>query len=633
MLVLSESNSYQFSNMVVRVIDETGLTDDTVTPTPEVPRFNILIPTVQAVGVTNTVELYHPGEPNRYILAHGTPNALKYGFGPDFIYEILSHQNSGVGVYTVNLRGDSATVSNVVCKALYKIEKDVPYTDTEGNQYYVTASGELTDEPTDNTPVVRDVLKLKFVTETVPNIKKWVDLHKYLNSIYSNTEDDNGYKCIPWFGVMYRGASSYANNSYFSMAPSKAEYDGNMYYAVKLFDGANVVSSDSTFSMDVNSGVKYNTSYYMENMFNNKFTNFRYMTAEYSTELVDLINKYLYTVDDYLSGKTATPSVRFPEVDAFNLNTFGIQMEADTVNTLVANAFQLASGTDGTETPDELFESFFKGDIITDIASVVRYRINYIVDTGYNDATKKEIINLVNKRSRMTTATLMVGGADTFSSALIDHQANYFNTMPNVRQLTTVQSPMMYNEFVRRTMTYPSTFFDVRALMNHFEKWTHYYQPFAGADARWTGFIEDTMVYPAETVDTVNSLYTNRINVVMKDAQPGAYLTDQLMNTVLTSDQTELNNAFLISNMLYDLVNLVHYNHFKFNEAEEVRQFTEAVNDGINTEYSQYSAALSVEVWRVGTVGRAKSANKIKVSIDLKDINKFTDVDIYLTDG
>ena len=140
------------------------------------------------------------------------------------------------------------------------------------------------------------------------------------------------------------------------------------------------------------------------------------------------------------------------------------------------------------------------------------------------------------------------------------------------------------------------------------------------------------MTYPARTVETVNALYNSRINVVMKDNSSGAYLSEQEMSTLLESDQTELNNAFLISNMLYDLVQLVHYNHFKFNEAEEVRQFNESVNDLINNKYAQHSASLSCEVYRAGTVGRAKSKNMISVTIDLKDINKFTDVDLILID-
>ena len=48
--------------------------------------------------------------------------------------------------------------------------------------------------------------------------------------------------------------------------------------------------------------------------------------------------------------------------------------------------------------------------------------------------------------------------------------------------------------------------------------------------------------------------------------------------------------------------------------------------------YAPHSASISVEVYRVGTIGRAKSKNKILVTVDLKDINKFTDVEIYLTD-
>ena len=134
-------------------------------------------------------------------------------------------------------------------------------------------------------------------------------------------------------------------------------------------------------------------------------------------------------------------------------------------------------------------------------------------------------------------------------------------------------------------------------------------------------------------MDTVQALYTNRVNTVMRDNESGAYLSEQMMNTILESDQTEFNNALLISNMLYDLVDLVHHNHFKFNEAEEVRQFNESVNDLINNKYTQHSASLSCEVYRAGTVGRAKSKNMIRVTIDLKDINKYTDVDLILTDA
>lgn len=435
---------------------------------------------------------------------------------------------------------------------------------------------------------------------------------------------------MPLFAVMYRGASTFGNNVFFNMVPKTAEYDGNVYYALTVFDGINTTTTDSNYSMYNRSGERYNTSYFIETMFNSAFPTLRMLTAETIEQVYELFNKYLYTIDDVIAGRA--PSKTFENVDMFSCNEFGVVVDEGSLNTQITNCFALQGGFDGNEKPDELMTAFFKGEIIGDIASVLRYRISYIPDTGYDVDTKYAIRDLVAKRNRMTSATIMVGGEDSFASALIDHQANWYDTMPNIRQLAKVQSPMMYNEYTRRTITYPGTYFDTMALIDHFVRWGHKFMPFAGAEARWTGFIEDTMPYAAETADTINSFYTNRINLVMKDADAGAYLSDQQMNTLLASDQTEFNNAFLISSMLYDLLQLIHRNHFKFNDPEDVRKFGQSVDECINTQYAEYSASLSCEVYRMGTIGRAKSTNKIKVTINMKDINKKTDVDIVLTD-
>lgn len=634
MLVIDKSNQYSFANTVVKVIDNTTQVDDITANTTPIPKFSILIPTVQAVGVTNTMELYQPGEIARYLSNHGDPNSAKYGFGPDFIHAILSKSGSDVGVYTVNLRGASATNANMIVLMKYKVEPNVAYKDSEGRQYYVQ-DGQMTVTPAPGaTPVKRDVMHVKFVETSVEGCKSWVDVHKAMNDLTTDTPDTDGYKTVAWFGTMYRGAGAYGNNLYYNMIPGVSEFDGSMYYTLNLYNGRRMITTDSTFSMDPAAGAKYATTYYMENRFNDTFSDARYMTAESAEALIELFNKYLFTTDDFIKDPVATPksSVTFDKIDAFTVDTFGIQLDEGSLNSQVTNAFVLANGTEGEETADQLFKDFFDGKIIEDISSVLRYRFPYIIDTGYDDDTKQAIIGLVNKRNHMTTATIMVGDNSTFNSAIIDHSTNYYDNMPNIRQLAKVQSPMKYNEFTRRTVVYPCTYFDMIAMLDHFIKWGNYYQPFAGAECRWTGYIEDTMKYAAETVDYMESLNKARVNIVMKDSNDGAYLADQLMNTVLTSDQTEFNNAFLISEMLYDLINLVHYNHFKFNEAEEVRQFQTSVDDCINANYKEFSASVSVDVYRMGTVGRAKSKNKIAVTIDLKDINKWTDIDIILTD-
>lgn len=630
MLVLDQDKSYSFSNMTVKITDNTVLRDDTTTTTQETPDFNVLIPIHVPVGTTNSLELYYPGEINRYLNAHGTPNCLKNGFGADAIYAALT-SGAEVGVYTINLRGASATFANAVVVMKYKVEKDVPYTDTTGAPYYYDKNGQLTTSPTDNTPVVRDVLHAKFELQYVANCKKWVDLYKKMNSLVSTTPDESGYQSMPIFAVMYRGASTFGNNVYMNLVPKTAEYDGNTYYTATVFDGINSIESSRYMSMDVNSGKKYNDSYFIETQFNAEYPTLRMMTAESIQDLYDLVNPYLYTIDEFIAGTQANPAKSFAAVDIFGANEFAFVTDEDSLDMQAANAVILQGGSDGTETPDALFKDFFGGKILEDISSVLRYRVTYIPDLGYDEDTKKEIVKLVKLRNRMTTARLMVGN-ETFESAIVDHQSNYYENMPNVSLIAKCQSPMMFNEFIRRTVTVPAGYFDLVAILNHMYKWGNPFQPFAGALCRWTGFIEDTMNYPANDAQFLQSLYVSRINVVMKDSEAGAYLADQEMNTVLTSDQTELNNAFLISSMLYDLVALVHRQHFKFNEAEEVRIFNENVNDIINQKYAPYSASLDVEVYRSGTIGFAKSRNIIKVTVDLKDISKYTDVEIVLTD-
>ena len=630
MLVLDQDKSYSFSNMTVKITDNTVLRDDTTTTTQETPDFNVLIPIHVPVGTTNSLELYYPGEINRYLNAHGTPNCLKNGFGADAIYAALT-SGAEVCVYTINLRGASATFANAVVVMKYKVEKDVPYTDTTGAPYYYDKNGQLTTSPTDNTPVVRDVLHAKFELQYVANCKKWVDLYKKMNSLVSTTPDESGYQSMPIFAVMYRGASTFGNNVYMNLVPKTAEYDGNTYYTATVFDGINSIESSRYMSMDVNSGKKYNDSYFIETQFNAEYPTLRMMTAESIQDLYDLVNPYLYTIDEFIAGTQANPAKSFAAVDIFGANEFAFVTDEDSLDMQAANAVILQGGSDGTETPDELFKDFFGGKILEDISSVLRYRVTYIPDLGYDEDTKKEIVKLVKLRNRMTTARLMVGN-ETFESAIVDHQSNYYENMPNVSLIAKCQSPMMFNEFIRRTVTVPAGYFDLVAVLNHMYKWGNPFQPFAGALCRWTGFIEDTMNYPANDAQFLQSLYVSRVNVVMKDSEAGAYLADQEMNTVLTSDQTELNNAFLISSMLYDLVALVHRQHFKFNEAEEVRIFNENVNDIINQKYAPYSASLDVEVYRSGTIGFAKSRNIIKVTVDLKDISKYTDVEIVLTD-
>ena len=467
-------------------------------------------------------------------------------------------------------------------------------------------------------------------------IHKWTELQKAMLALYSDKDDDKGYKTIPWFGVLYRGASSFADNMYFNMVPSIAQYDKCIYYTLNLFNGYRMIKTDPTISMDSESGKVYGTTYYIENQFNSMFPSMRFVTATPSDDLKKLFNSYLFTADEISAGAT-TPALSFANVDVFtatdNLNRplFQVVVDDGSIKTTDVQAFQFAGGFDGVSDADALYESFFKGEILEDVVDPLRYRLNYIPDLGYNEATKEAIQELVKERNRMTVATFMLG-SDSFSSAIGEHQTKWFDTDPCIRQIAAVQSAMRYDSYTNRMLEFPAGYYDLLGLVDFFINRGNYYEPYAGADARWTDFEEDTMTYPSHIKAELQQYFDNRINVVMKDWMDGCYMSDQLMNTQLQSDQTEFNNALLVSNMLYDLVRMIHRNHFKFNEPEHVRAFGEAVATMVSERYARYAVSMTADVQRVGTVGRAKMTNKITVTINFLDINRYTNVELVLTD-
>lgn len=640
MIILDSENSYGFANATIKVIDNTYETEVWSETSVTIPDFGVMIPVSLPTGLTNMMELYEPGDLAGYTSVHGAPNSMKYGYGPDMIYEILRRGASNVSVYTVNLRGPSATKANVVLLLKYKIEKDVPYVDDEGNQVYKDANGNLTTDPVPGGAIVRDVLHIKYETTSFEGVKKFSVLRKKMNELLKEPEGDE-YGVIPYFAVVYRGSTSYGNNIYFSFKPMVAEYDGNMYFKVNLFNGTKIIGTDPICSFEIDPRSPYQSAYYIESIFNDKYPALRFVSAEPSEEVQALIEKYLYTVDEVAAGTADSPSVKYAAINPFSFeplsenNPFiGIVVDEGSINVEQTNAFRLENGTDGDETRDELFRKFFAGEIIGDIASPMAYKINYIPDIGYDLDTKDAILELLTKRMRMTAATFMVGGEDGFESGLTEKSTHWTDTSPYLRLISGYQSPERFDTWTRRTRKFPAAYYDTIALMEHFGR-NHglFYYPFAGAQVRWNGYDDETMNYPSEVPQFIDALNKARINVVMKDYMPGGYMSDQLMNVERVSDQIEFNNALLIGNMLYDLVYLVHDNHFRFNEEAEVRAFNNKVEGGINGKYAPFSASMTCSVFREGTVGRAGKTNKIVVRIDLKDIARYANIELYLEDN
>lgn len=644
MLILDEANKYTFPNTVIKFVDETYWTETEDVALP-IPRMNVLVPIHVERGKVNTMMLYKTGQAETFLKDFGSPDCVKNGFGADLVHDILNLSTEDtIGVWVCNVRGSDATAANVILLMKYRVESGVEVTTDSGEALYITPTGEITTSPittaetdagvvtTDNERLTRDVLHVKYTTEYVGDISKWTQSSVIMNRYYNvATTDDEGYYTIPLFMIVHSATSTYGNNCYFRLLPQISESDDKMYYSIDLFDGENTYNTDAVYSMDVNGGELIGENYYIEENFNDKFSGLmRFCSSDYFQDAMNMISEYM-TLDE----------LTFSDIDIFDpvdesgasLST-GYVVDPGSMDVTATKAFALAGGSNGESDADvdQLFTDFFNGNIITDIASVIRWRINYIPDIGYADDTVAAIKNLCAKRSRMTVCTIALGGS-TFDSAISDHNTKHIANMPTMRQICALQHAMRYNEFKRRTIEYPAGYFDTLAFLRRVLSVGNPYSGFAGYNARWTDFIEETMTFMPEDAELMNRLDKARVNVLMKDASDGGYLSDQKMNTKLISDQTEFNNAMLIADMLYDLIDLIHRNSFNFNEPDDVETMQSLVSTKINTSYAPHAASLSTSVSKVGTTGKDKYTTKINVTVNLKDINKYANVEFVLTDN
>ena len=631
MLVFSGAANYPFPNMTFEIKDYTFQTEDETT-TESQPSFNFLIPIRVDRGPVNTFKLFRPGSKNLAIKTFGKPNPQKDGFGMDFVCGILDKLNSSadVGVYVINLRGNDATAPTAIVNMKWKIEEGVAKTDEEGNPLYIDhETGAETKVADGNEAITRDVLHVKYVTSFADKITKWPQMIAQLNKEYSDTPDESGYKTYPLFGIVYRGNSSYGNDCYMRIIPSVSQYDNKTYYAFEVFDGESTVTTDPEVSFDPDSGDGVYDNPYAEQMFNKNFGSMNYISSPYMDDIKAMLNKYV-TGGNY----------EYTDIFDTTAKSYQFVVDEGSLDFTAAKAIQFQGGNDGKQSKDELLVDFFNNKVVTDVRSALRYRFNFIPDVGYTNTPENKDTDVIGaiedfckNRVYTTTSTIMVGGENTFMSAINDHTQNHSDDMPNISQMCRYQNPMMYNTYINRTITYPVTYFDTMALVERLNDDGNLYNPMGGANYRLSGYIEDTMNYCPEDASLMTDLENSRLNVVMKDAAPGGYMSNQLMNTKLVSDRTERNNAFLISDMIYDLIQLIHENTFTFNEAAQVIEFSQLVDSRINEKYARYAAAMTCEVSRKGTTGRASQTKIVKITIDLRDIAKFANAYLTLVDN
>lgn len=637
MYISSENNNYPFSNAVINIIDNTTVVAPVAVQRAK-PRHNYLFPVSLSKGPTNEVIQFYPGDTASYVSTFGAPSYIKNGIASEMIHKILGMSASGIGVYVINLKDPTATKAYAtLCATVVTTVDGKQKTNVGGELLYLTADGREVTESEGNTPIMIDTVEVTFDARQASDESGLITC-KTENEIFSATEKIYTTSTVgkvtttvfPLLSFYYAGNGTYGNNISLKFDSVKSEFKSTVYYRLTVQDGsdgsATAYSANLSFSHDAE-------QFFVGNVINSIVPNISTIASNYIEDFFTLL-------------RGTIGSAAFKTTDIFNINatiekTTGNSVEVKTGSASIDigshEAIKFKGGLDvaagsTVKTFDELAVSFFDGEIVQDITSLLRYRINQIVDIGYSATVKQAIANFCNNRIRSTNATLSIGSTTNFNSAIVDSNENYIGKSMNTRLLANCQSAMATSEYTKRLHVYPPTYFDTMAFIRAAIENGNPYAPFAGSRARWNNYKEGSIMYPAEDSMLFTELTTARLNVVKKDSNSGAFLIDQSMTTPNISDLTEYSNTLLLSDMIYDVVEMVHQNNWTFNEPEDVKAFKAKVDSDINELYSTHSASLAVEVYRVGNTGLEARTTAIEISVDFKDIGKFTRISFILND-
>ena len=252
----------------------------------------------------------------------------------------------------------------------------------------------------------------------------------------------------------------------------------------------------------------------------------------------------------------------------------------------MAEGIPLAGGDDGSfkvdpadpsireEAINEAYIKAFKGEFDTAILSKRRTPAELILDAGYSNEVKRQLITLMTKR-RDASSYIDAGILNTVSEAL-----QWGEEMKNFGDWIFSKEFQHYktrDPFSGKTIPVTITYFYASALPLHIKR-NGIQVPFVGEEyAKLSGAIKNTLkpVVDADDPDTKEALYLLRLNYFQSIAENTYVRGTQSTSQNIWSDLTEEHNARVLLEAKRKLENMVAGLAYNFAEKEDRRKFKE----------------------------------------------------------
>lgn len=543
-------------------------------------------------GIDNEIVVFT--DEQQMLMEHGIPNFKMFGQPQYNAYNWLRSRKGKA--YAMRVTPADAAHANVIIVAKVKVVPAVVAVDGS-----ITTPGSMT-------------VRYEVLNQTGVNDKE--EMEALTEAVASTDPDADGYISIPVLSAYVRGRGIYGDNFRIRISSSRQADKENFYknYMFEIFEMGRSLERLGFFvgSVDPEAVLGAN-SHYLVDKVNDPDTGSKHVRLYISEDgLIDLYEAYkkanpatdlLIGEVDFLTGKTKA----------------GTALEGYTVNTTHVDAFALdapegfplTGGDDGSlsvATPageretvlNSLYGKAFRGEITKVIRSRSRAPMDVILDAGYSDEVKRDLVAMTIRRDD-AYAYLDGGVLPTIEDAYA--WGEEFSSLSSRLFGKHAQSWKVRDPFNGRPIRVTASYFMADTIPNHFAS-VGRHVPITGADyAQVTGMIRGSMmpVVDIDDLDVKERLYELNINYFEQISESVVVRGTQETSQSVTSDLSEENNMLTLLQIKRELEIFSASTTYDFADAGERANFTQVANERlekyINVGVKSASVRFDMNPW------------------------------------
>jgi hypothetical protein len=612
---------------ILNVVDNSGFVEPVITsPSGPVGFFPLIAPH----GYKKDFELIEIDAYDTATLAKfGTPNFDKWGSS---MYVAEQYIKGGGRAIVMRCTSPESAHAHVHLVAKTKVRTNVQATNAAGAPLYLTAGGQTTTDATGSTPIVRNVLNVKF--ELQSSVVTNGDFATPLSALLNATPDTDGRKTFPIMSWFVRGKGKFGNG-YSQRILNDIDLDAvqdGRHYKMEILENGATITLPITFSLNGNE-IYQGESVYVEQVMN-KYSE-EIMGAEVSEVGLEL---FLAEVAATVKDETISELDIFFGKKKDATASYQYEIDPTSVSFTTALGYNFAGGSDGNldiSKPsadrkilmDSLLIKAFSGEYNEMIFDPIRYSIRHVFGCGYSAEVSDSIALFVAKRQLTTIGFLDIGIVSTFSAALSVRQSSIKVSQPNI--YIDSQNAQISDSYTGKNITMPAGYFNAFVIPAHIQAFGSQ-TPFAGDRVRWKGYNKDTLVPQTANIELQSQLHDNRLNFCIETGAQTANKYEQILSSTKTSDLSELNNAHVLAEMIEVALNFSNARRWTDLEDGDIASFKKDLDITLKDMFNNKFSKLEITTTRLALNGVGKYRVKCDLNVWFKKMFKGANFTFYI---